>query len=142
MRPPLRTFIDEVSQMDDIVDRLLADWVTEGVEEAEGVYGDCQQIHNSQLKVLHTIRARVNSQSNFRNLIIRTGSSLGLSDGRVVGTLADIELIVVLRERLETTSLDLDSVVNVGTSVDLAISNRHSHVRAFTDAPGDTDRCG
>jgi len=36
----LRTLIDEVTQMDDIVDRLLADWITEGVEEAEGVYED------------------------------------------------------------------------------------------------------
>lgn len=53
--------------------------------------------------------------------------------------MADVELVIVLRERLETTSLDLDSVVNVGTSIDLAIRNRHGHVRAFTDAPGNAD---
>jgi len=30
--------------MDDIVDRLLSDWVAKGVEEAKGVYEDCQYL--------------------------------------------------------------------------------------------------
>ena len=71
--------------MDDIVDRLLAHWVAEGVEEAKGVYEDCQRSRNGQQKTLHKVRARIDSQANLGNLIIRTRGRLGLSNRRVVG---------------------------------------------------------
>lgn len=92
----LGVLVDEITQMDNIVDRLLASRIAKGGKETEVVVG-----------------ARINGQFDCSNWVVGVGSGLGLANWARVGGIAHRELVVILCECLQTRGLDLDGVVNI-----------------------------
>ena len=86
-----------------VVDRVLVGDVAVGVEEAEG-----------------KVAARVDGQAQGGDLVVGGGRRLGAAGRARLAGPADGELVVVVCERFEVLSLDLDRVIDVATGIDLS----------------------
>jgi hypothetical protein len=100
--------VNVVTEVDDVVDRVLSYRVSVGVEEAEcclvlvTIRGSDRGWHTE-------VAARVDSKSNLGSVVIGVRCSLGAAKRTgLVGT-ADIELVVVASESSEIFGLDLDA---------------------------------
>jgi hypothetical protein len=100
----------------------LSHGVSVSVEETEGV-----------------VRATVNREANVRDIVISVRRSLRASKRALVVRATDVELVVVRAVRLQVLGLNLDSEVNVGTSVHLAMVHRLRAVLAVVDLVLHTD---
>lgn len=77
---PILILVDIITEMDHVIDRVLAGRVSKRIEESKG-----------------EIRAAVDGQTDFRDEIGGGGSGFGAADGTgYVGGAADAELIVVV----------------------------------------------
>ena len=116
--------VDVVAKMNNVVDRVLASWVTEGVEVSKWPVG-----------------AAVDSQTDLCGVVVWCWGGLGTTNWRGVVRVANVELVVVLSEWQESRGLNLDSVVNVGRGVGDTCARKNAHVLGGGDLVLDTDWC-
>jgi hypothetical protein len=103
-------FVDVITHVKDIVNRVLPGGVAERIEIAKG-----------------EIAAGVDGKIDLAHIVVRSGSSLGSADGTGDVRVAHGKLVVVVREGVQATCLDFDGVVDVGARVGLAVSDDFGH---------------
>ncbi len=100
----ISVFVDIVTKVKNVVDGVLADWISVGVEEAEWV-----------------VAAGVDGQVDSSCIVGSCRSCLGSAHHAGYSAIADGELVVIPSEWLKVPGLHFDGVVNIGACVHCAL---------------------